>query len=121
MIFLTLTRQKIQARKSISKSHLLAEYVHSNGDIESELFDESLKKVSEIFSVPTDKLRLEDVIGQDIGRSFPLSMGDSMATEGFYEYIHEQKKQTNLAYDKPINTIADFMEFNNFFYHMKQT
>ncbi len=114
-------QRKLQARKSISSSDLHSVYVNSKGDVSAELFIESLKKISEIFSVPVDKIRLEDVIGRDIGRSFPLSMIDSMSTEDFYEHIHAQKKQANVTYDDPVNSVADFVKFEEFICKSKQS
>ncbi|ODS22306.1 hypothetical protein AB835_14945 [Candidatus Endobugula sertula] len=120
LFFLNSSKRKLQARESLSSSDLLSIYVSSEGDIRPELFAESLEKVSEIFSVPVDKLRLEDVIGRDIGRRFPLSAGDSISTEDFYEYIHSQKVEANIAYEDPVNTVADFVKFEDFIHRKKK-
>ena len=110
------TKQKIKSRADSDLSDLVSLYNSTVGGIDEDQFVRSLGKVSEFFSIPVEKIRLNDVIGEDLGAVPPFSMIDSAATEDFYEHIYEEKEANNIAYDEKIVTVSDFIKFENFIY-----
>lgn len=110
------TKQKIKSRADSDLSDLVSLYNSTVGGIDEDQFVRSLGKVSEFFSIPVEKIRLNDVTGEDLGAVPPFSMIDSAATEDFYQHIYEEKEKNNIAYDEKIVTVSDFIKLENFIY-----
>lgn len=109
--FILKKNKSIAKRKNISESNLLHNYESRFGSIDEDIFFKSLSKVSEIFSVPIGKIRLDDTIGYDLGKR-QFSELDSIEAEDFYEYINEVLVDYNASYSDPINTVSEFVKFN---------
>ena len=111
LLFSKYELKKLLDRECIPQSELLALYVEGYGEITPKVFGRSLARVSRIFSVPVGKIRLDDVIGKDIGRRFPLSLLDSAATEEFYDYVALKEKEAKISSYQSILTVSDFVRF----------
>lgn len=111
--FLSLRKRKLKERRPRKISELHQEFEQLEGQIDLNLFSNSVEKLSDLFSIPAEKLRLQDTVGKDIGCAFPLSMFDSIATEDFYEYVSEQAKEAGIVYEGHIVTAKDFIKFEN--------
>lgn len=98
------TKQKIKSRADSDLSDLVSLYNSTVDGIDED------QKVSEFFSIPVEKIRLNDVTGEDLGAVPPFSMIDSAATEDFYQHIYEEKEKNNIAYDEKIVTVSDFIK-----------
>lgn len=107
-------KNRVHKREKIPVSEQCSTCLGLFDSLDETVIYKAFSKVSEIFSVPEENIKLNDVFGQDLGRGFFLSMFDSMQCEDFYEYVDSQERVLGVQYDLPIKTVLDFVQFESF-------
>lgn len=119
-IYSKLEKNKVLKRVSMSESEQYAACAELIDGVEKDIVTQAFETLSRIFSVPVEKIRVDDVVGETLGKQSDLSAFETMECEDFYVYIQSRMDEMSVSYKGPINTVIEFVRFEDFIYKSKK-